>query len=280
MPAVSNDTIKRGTISDTYFKIPRAGDFIGTNFDKFEPILWREVKKFKYYETSGFWPATGRMDLLSKNIIAPILVYDPETGKAGVRGVMTNHRDPTNPKQRICTSIATGQYHEFMHCFAGLKDEYYKAGSPQETVGYTSSLESRYWTNTTLNPKCDSLPWKYLLPGGTINKGTDSLIGAFGFGDNQYHPELKCLMNGTFSNISKFGGDGQLRVPHLCNFCTELAVYRLVERIGNLSDNATSAVVWRQNYRQKYYDTFGFDVPDTVPQTNSDGKAFYMPCRQ
>ena len=115
--------------------------------------------------------------------------------------------------------------------------------------------------------------------GEEYNPGVDSLVGAFGT-NGRYHSELKCLMNGSHDNSDLFGGRDNLRTgTRLCNWCRELVVFRIYERCGILPDPATSFQTWVRDYREGFYETMGFRVPTVVPQENSEGRAWFMPCR-
>ncbi|MBN1524318.1 MAG: DEAD/DEAH box helicase family protein [Spirochaetales bacterium] len=69
-----------------------------------------------------------------------------------------------------------------------------------------------------------------------------------------------------------YGGNGNLRVTdRLCNWCREITVFRLYERLHVFNDPATAFASWIKGYLLKFYRKFGFMVPGVVPQVNSDG---------
>jgi hypothetical protein len=86
-------------------------------------------------------------------------------------------------------------------------------------------------------------------------------------------------MYGSDDNSVLFGGNGQLRVyDRLCNFCRELTAFRIYERLGVLDNDATSWADWIAVYRALFYDGSPFNVPEKVPQENSDRQPKWFPC--
>jgi hypothetical protein len=188
-------------------------------------------------------------------------------------------KNPEDSKQRLSTAIAVNLAHEFTHAFGRLGDEYLDDGLG--SLGQTNALtgQSKYVHNVVDDNTCDDLPWKHLLMGSTLNPNTDQLVGAFGNEQNGYHSELRCLMNGTHDNSIYYGGNGSLRTSsRLCNFCRELLAFRIYERTALLPDPTTSFGTWVTDYRQPFYDEFGFHIPSTVPQENNKGEAKFEAC--
>jgi hypothetical protein len=65
----------------------------------------------------------------------------------------------------------------------------------------------------------------------------------------------------------------------MCNFCREVSVFRLFERIHVLDDPETSWQAWGLVFRYIYFQRFGFHVPSPVPQENSDGVPWFEDCQ-
>src|SRR6185503_3096045 len=127
--------------------------------------------------------------------------------------------------------IALGRAHELTHAFSRVADEYIETTSTNTPPANTTTNTSAGVTNVVASPTCSTLPWRHLLVGTAINPSTDQLVGAFGTPAQGYHSELKCLMNGTHDNATVFGGNGNLRSnDRMCNFCREVATFRLYER--------------------------------------------------
>jgi hypothetical protein len=165
-----------------------------------------------------------------------------------------------------------------MHSYGLLDDEYYDA-SYGPVSSTTVTANSAHLTNVVYTDSCGKLPWQHLLKGGTYNPGVDSLVGAFG-ASGRFHPEFKCLLNGTHNNATLYGGNGFLRVyDRLCNFCGEITAFRTYERLGVLANTDSSYAVWIATYRDAYYSKFPFLKPAVVPQKNSANQAWFAPCK-
>jgi hypothetical protein len=176
------------------------------------------------------------------------------------------HQNPDNRNQRITAAFGIGHAHEFTHAFAGLRDEYLETSNTPRAASETA--------NTAPTNTCSTLPWAHLLVGAGINT-TPGLVGAFGTAELGYHPELKCLLNGTHDNGQFFcaaTSSGSypnltLRVDdRMCNFCREITAYRVFDRTRILA-GAAGFATWKSEYRASFYERFGFKVPATVPQT-------------
>jgi hypothetical protein len=214
----------------------------------------------------------------ARNAVAYMHVLEPMRGRAGFSGRTTSVTDPTNSAQRISLAIALGRAHEFTHAFSRLSDEYIELDntSPPANTGTNTSAGI---TNVVASPTCSTVPWRHLFMGTPINPSTDQLVGAFGTTAQGYHSELKCLMNGSHDNATVFGGNGNLRSnDRMCNFCREVTAFRIFERSSVIPDPATSLDAWANTYRTPFFTKFGFKAPTPLPQTSSDGKAWWMPC--
>jgi hypothetical protein len=111
---------------------------------------------------------------------------------------------------------------------------------------------------------CSEVPWSHLIEGEGLNT-TAELIGAFGRPERGYHSEFLCLLNGTHDNAEYWGGSGLLRVEdRMCNWCRELATYHTFSRATLVADYDE----WVTMYRQPFYEQWGVNVPEIVPQTN------------
>jgi hypothetical protein len=193
---------------------------------------------------------------------AAFLIYDPDAGHASVSGRATSLRNPMDDSQRLSSAFGVGHAHEFTHAFAALRDEYLENDNSPPSYSLTS--------NVTDTSACGELPWQHLLVGEGINDAAE-LVGAFGVSQIGFHAELLCLMNGTHDNAQYYGGDGLLRVEdRMCNFCREITAYRVFQR-GGVLDGDDAFDTWVAQYRDAFYDRFGFAVPDPVPQTNDVG---------
>jgi len=200
------------------------------------------------------------------NHIAAFLLYDSSRGRAGVSGVTTSLQNPSDRNQRIPSAFGIGHAHEFTHAFTGLRDEYLETSNSLRTASETSNVAP---TNT-----CSTLPWAHLLSGAGINT-TEDLVGAFGTAELGYHPELKCLLNGTHDNgqffcqLTSSGSYPSLTLrsdDRMCNFCREITAYRVFDRTRILQ-GTTGFATWKSDYRVPFYERFGFKVPSPVPQT-------------
>ncbi len=200
------------------------------------------------------------------NHVAAFLLYDPARGRAGLSGVTTTLQNPGDRNQRLATAFGVGHAHEFTHAFASLRDEYLETSNSPRSASETA--------NTSPTSTCATLPWAHLLEGAGINT-TPELVGAFGTAELGYHPELKCLMNGTHDNGQFFcqagssGGYPNLTLrsdDRMCNFCREITAYRVFER-ARLLPGTSGFATWKSDYRAPFYRRFGFKVPSPVPQT-------------
>jgi hypothetical protein len=200
------------------------------------------------------------------NFVASFMLLDPERGRAGWSGMMTSVRNPNVQNQSIRAAFGVGHAHEFTHAFARVSDEYMETsnGAPRD---------SSPTSNVAASNSCDALPWAHLLAGRGINE-TEGLVGAFGTPELGYHSELLCLMNGTHDNGQFWCEEGDqryttltLRPDRLCNFCREVAAFRVFERTGLLSGMGAFET-WASMYRPVFYDRFEFVVPEgPIPQT-------------
>jgi len=214
----------------------------------------------------------------ARNAVAYMHVLEPQRGRAGFSGRTTSVTDPANSARRISLAIALGRAHEFTHAFSRVSDEYIELDSTNPPAN-TGTNTSAGITNVVASPTCSTVPWRHLFMGTPINPSTDQLVGAFGTAAQGYHAELKCLMNGSHDNATVFGGNGNLRSnDRMCNFCREVTAFRIFERTSVIADPATSLDTWTSAYRTPFFTKFGFKVPTPVPQTSSDGKAWWMPC--
>jgi hypothetical protein len=200
------------------------------------------------------------------NHVAAFLLYDSARGRAGISGLTTTLQNPNDRNQRIGAAFGIGHAHEFTHAFASLRDEYLETSNSPRTASETG--------NTAPSNTCSTLPWAHLLAGAGINS-TDGLVGAFGTAELGYHPELKCLLNGTHDNGQFYcKADASGAYPSLtlrsddrmCNFCREITAYRVFDRTRLLS-GTTGFATWKASYRVPFYQRYGFKVPSTVPQT-------------
>ena len=212
------------------------------------------------------------------NHTAAFLLFDPSTGQAGFSGRARNLARPGS-SQYIRAAFAKNHAHEFTHAFSNLRDEYLENdNSAPASPGETSNVAT---TNV-----CTELPWKHLLYGAGIAT-VDELVGAFGRAQHGYHPEFRCLMNGTHDN-GEYWCEIQppptlnLRVDRMCNFCREMTAYRVHQRTGVLPA-ANGFETWKASYRDAFFTRHGFEVPTEVPQTvqckgEPNARPIYEPC--
>jgi hypothetical protein len=208
------------------------------------------------------------------NHVAAFLILDGarSPARAGFSGLSTSLVNPARSGQRIRGAFAQGHAHELTHAFAGLADEYLEN---DQTV--TSSAET---SNVVATNACSALPWAHLLAGGGINT-TEQLVGAFGRPQRGFHSELLCLMNGTHDNGEYWCASAATSLTlrpndRMCNWCRELATYRVFEKTGILS-GSSSFQSWKTSYRAGFYARFGFEVPAAVPQRFRCGTQAEMP---
>ena len=280
LPLASAEHVQSGEPqpADTAFAVPLADGGVASDIPSDGATatrIWDALAEFPY-PPAEFYPSGGTTTLQAKTLLAHVLIYHPEQGNSGYSGRSRRMDNPADPSQKLSVAFAHSRAHEFSHAFARLQDEYMVDSQLGESAAMATT--SAYVSNVVTEPDCETLPWRHLLLGAEHNRAVDQLVGAFGRPETGYHPELKCLMNGDHGNAEVFGGDGELRIPTLCNFCGELATLRLLERIGVLDDPATSLGVWAEEYRAPFYDRFGLVLPATIPQENSDGDPLFQAC--
>ncbi len=295
MPAESKANVenKSPQKADTAFLVPidKDGNSVHSDIDRDGPTaerVWNVVETSFPFQPKSFYPPGGRTSRIAKNLVVVVLVLDPSLGESGFAGRSRRLENPKDSDQRLSTAFAHNRPHEFSHAFSRLEDEYLDDHKHIDAKGksricseVSPPLESREVTNVVCSPRCDELPWAHLLAGTTINPSTAELVGAFGVAKIGYHPELKCLMNGRHDNKKYYGGDGKLRTrKRFCNFCMEVTAFRLFERIHVLDDPSTSYQEWAQHYRKPFFDLLKFQVPDPVPQENSEGKPIFEACKE
>ena len=267
--------------SDTAWLVPLAAD--GKGVDKIPSDgptaarVWEAISAAPFPPVD-FYESGGLTSNLAKNLIVHVLVLEPLEGASGLSGRVVRLKNPGDPDQRLAVAFAHNRQHEFSHALARLRDEYLDVENVDLGQPNHLTTSSQYVSNVVLDSTCDTLPWAHLLFKGAHNLGVDQLVGAFGRDTLGFHPELKCLMNGSHDNADYYGGDGKLRVERFCNFCRELVFFRILERAQVLSDPQISLETWAAQYRPAFYDTFGFIAPELVPQSNSDGMPLFEAC--
>lgn len=268
--------------ADTAFLVPITDDGRGVSsvVPRDGPTstrVWSVVRAFPY-GLDDVYPPGGLTNRVVKGVVPHILVYDAERGSSGLSGRARRFVDPDDPSRILSAAIAHGRTHEFTHALARAGDEYLGElttgrGRPNDSTNVSSNIY-----NVVDDNDCDTVPWRHLLAGSEITPSADELVGAFGTPTRGYHSEFKCLMNGTSDNGVFFGGANNLRVSRFCNFCRELAAFRIQEHTGVLPDASTSWATWVENYRTPFYARHAFAVPDVVPQENSLGEARFQAC--
>ncbi len=283
LPRASNTQIGGG---DTAFGIPLQ---IGGSLPSVTGIadstaveLWAALERHPYPPED----ATGVGGI--GNVVhhtAAFLIFDPSVGRAYGSGLSTGLPNPNDNRQRIGAAFAMGHAHEFTHAFTGLADEYIEttSGLPRQE----SETSNVVGTNV-----CSELPWAHLLAGSEINPDVEQLVGAFGTPEQGYHPELLCLLNGTHDNGEFYASEGSscqassctLRVEdRMCNFCREMTAFNIYARAGGLDPGQGAFDEWKSEYRDAYFQQFGFATPDMVPQSNDvrrpeNGATIYEAC--
>jgi hypothetical protein len=217
---------------------------------------------------------------MAKNLVVAVMVYESARGQSGYDGTTALLVNPANANQSVATAFGHHRPHEFGHAFARLRDEYLSLDGDPQCSPTSGAWSSGNVSNVVCVSTCANVPWKHLIHGGTANPSLNGLVGAFGHPDEGYHSELKCLMNGDRAdNAAVFGGESELRdEERMCNFCRELTVFRLFERIGQLADTTTSYATWQSTYRGPFYATYGLDVPADVPMETPPGRPVFVPC--
>jgi hypothetical protein len=283
-PAVSNEnTVPGGGVEDTAFRV-YVNDVGGGQVELINPEIlsgvrdrvWQAIDSHPFPPESFYDPG-GRMDARAKNLVAAMMIYSPTAMGESYGGATFHLVDPDDPTRKISTAIARARPHEFSHAFGGLWDEYLADTACQPNA---SAFESRGLSNSVCDRQCALLPWKHLLPGGPISPALPGLlVGAFGRPGDGYHPELKCLLNGdTNSNAGEFGGTGDLRTNgRMCNYCRELTVFRLFERIHRFDDEEHSYASWEAHYRMPFFEQYGFALPSINTEDNDDVDGDGMP---
>jgi len=234
-------------------------------------LAWEALATHPFPPTE-FTLESGR----ATRVVAAFLIYDPDREEASVSGRSRRLHNPADPSQRLPAAFGRGHAHELTHAFALVDDEYLEDDRSEAADSPTA--------NVFPSNACSELPWRHLLAGAGLHD-TDELVGAFGRDFHGYHSELLCLMNGTHDNADYYGGSGRLRVEdRLCNWCRELATFRILQRTAVLGTVDTAWDTWSATYRNPFYDRFGVDIPTPVPQTNdvsspSAGMPFYEACR-
>ena len=286
LPAVSNQRIvPGGAVEDTAFRVPvdSGGDVDlddASATDVVEQRIWTEVARLPFPPTT-FYPTTAsRTRAMAKNLVVAVMVYESARGQSGYDGTTTLLVNPANANQSVATAFGHHRPHEFGHAFARLRDEYISLDGDPQCSPTSGAWTSGNVSNVVCVSTCAGVPWKHLIRGGTANPSLNGLVGAFGHSDEGYHSELKCLMNGDRAdNAAVFGGESELRdEERMCNFCRELTVFRLFERIGQLADTSTSYATWQSTYRGPFYAAYGLDVPADVPMETPPGRPVFVPC--
>jgi len=286
LPAISNARIiPGGTVEDTAFRVPvdASGNVDFSDAAATAAVadrVWREVAKLPFPPTS-FYPTTAsRTRGMAKTVVVAAMLYETARGASGYSGTTALLQNPSNASQTVAAAFSHNRPHEFSHAFARLRDEYVDLDGHAICAPRSGAWNSGNVSNVACESTCADVPWSHLIAGGTINPSLGGLIGSFGHPEDGYHAELKCLMNGNRSdNAAVFGGEADLRDPErMCNFCRELTVFRLFERIGRLNDTATSYASWQAVYRKPFYDAYGLDVPPAVPMETPPGRPVYAPC--
>ncbi|WP_373048811.1 M64 family metallopeptidase [Vulgatibacter sp.] len=286
LPVASAERIRAG-VGDTALRLPVRADRRGVDMEAIRADgetaarIWAALRRLPH-APARFFPPGGRTSRLAKDVVAHVLVLDPRKGQRGLSGVALPMIDPERRGRRVAVAIGHDLAHEFSHAFARLQDEYMEdCCGPRGAEPVAGGSSSAQLANVVKGNACETLPWRHLLAGGAINPSGEGLVGAFGFGEVGYHPELKCLLNGAHDNRAFYGGDGWLRTPtRLCNFCREVTALRFFERTGVLEDSTRSLQIWEREFRAPFFARYGFDVPGEVPQRTSDGRAWFQACEQ
>jgi hypothetical protein len=245
-----------------------------TNKPNTASIVWNIIKSNKL-NSNNYYPPKGITHNLNKNITVVILIMDPNTKKSGYSGVSRKFLDPET-KKNIGVAIARNPPHEFLHAFSHIRDEYIKKEDTNLIKNFDPIESSNNLSNISPYRDAKLTSWAHLLKGGKYNLNTKDLIGTFGTEKNGFHSEAMCLMNGGHDNKLYFGGNGNLRDHNqLCNWCREITIFRLYEKIGIFNNPNTDFTTWKNEYRDKYYEWYGFIVPAEVPRKNSNGEPIY-----
>ena len=286
LPAVSNARIvPGGEVEDTAFRVPvDSGGDVDLSSSAEATVaarVWAEVARLPFPPRHFYPTSASRTRGLAKNLVVAVMLYETARARSGYSGTTALLVNPANGNQSVGTGFARNLPHEFTHAFARLRDEYLSIDGSRNCATNSGAWYSSNVSNLSCDAGCANVPWSHLIAGGAINPSQDGLIGAFGHTEDGYHSELKCLMNGDRDdNAEVFGGESELRTAgRMCNFCRELTAFRLFERIGRLDDTATSYAYWETQYRQPFYQTYGFDVPAVVPMETPAGRPVFVPCR-
>ncbi len=273
--AVSKEYIIKDDLkkSDTVLAIGvnSSGDVID-DLDETAERVWKITKKNGLIK-DDYYPPGGVTGNINRNLLIVILIYDPLYGRSGFSGMARRLPNPNNKRQSLSTALAHNRPHEFLHAFARLEDEYLAVKPNTKPIPNFKSEFAPTLSNVVKDPNYTTVPWKHLLAGSAINPNVRDLVGIFGDDRNGYHSEAKCLMNGTHDNAKFYGGNGNLRVhDRLCNWCREITVFRLYERLHIFTNPAIDFETWKNEYRTNFYLKYGFTIPEIVPQVNNVGE--------
>lgn len=226
--------------------------------------------------TDDTYPRKGITSNVVKNLTIVILVYDPKENRSGFSGFVKRFPHPDGSNKNLSVAISRNTTHEFLHSFSHLSDEYLDKMREKKFHPNQDAESSNYLSNLSPNQQASLTPWKHLLRGGKYNPDIANFIGTFGDAKNGYHSEAKCIMNGRHHNKDTYGGDGQLRDhKHICNWCREITVFRLYEKVGIFKNPNNDFMTWKEKYRDNYYRRKGLSKPEEIPARNSEGKAIY-----
>ncbi len=227
------------------------------------------------------FPGTKRY---SNVYVAMLVKSDAGGGTPGGRPLLVPSPDG---KRVVSASLGEDSLHEFGHAFAFLSDEYIpiaeSAARPKIYPSH-SLWDENYFPalhNVSRTPVGESLPWKHLAPGSSLNPTPQSLIGVLWSGGEfgefgNWHSEARCLMNGGHENwdLAKKSRGGWLRdVDRFCFWCEEINaawIYYLTGQLGDTEDGEGSLKKW-EKLRTAYYSAF--HVKERINEKNLSDQA-------
>lgn len=304
-PASSDrDSYYRCRVNDAGTNISRSDDWWESNNADgaiFRERLWQAVdslpgvnlRRYAADLDLGENQAIGNwLRDVCRNLVVSMLVRT--TASDNVSGMARNVPRPS-PDQSIKVRVAFGAntIHEFGHAFALLSDEYIDGRNSSNSRVNPATASVFTLSNLSYSDRADSVPWLHLCPCGRFGRTASGdepspLVGWLWVGGGVHrgvwHPEYRCLMNGTHDNFQftqtvsqdptanpngSYTDENGARLRdrnRFCSWCQELVTIKILEKTDQLLEpgdpaNATEQgktwhACWVGNLRDAYYRLF------------------------